>query len=324
MDTFDPLDDAQECTTSARQWALLIITILAMNVSWWLCDMPLLFTRGFGQYLRSVIWQCFRMYTPSCAVVYALLHATTPEEEPYIYYLGPFTDGSKVRPETHPVTGGWKLSHLQLIRAVVFDSLTVVSTGLTIHQSINLPEGAPASGVAFSTWTYPTLPVGVLGLWLIFCTQMRWSRKRTFWLGMLVAIAIGAAVIAPVATLSPAAKKSKIWIAAVFGYAIMAVPVLALINGPGFVIAIGFGFIIRVGGVGIGALSDMAYFPFCELRNKAFGATYLAVGAIGAVLAIVGFWRYIVTGGLPNNPRNRSMYETFGTTPEAAGMASSR
>ncbi|SPO06390.1 uncharacterized protein DNG_09079 [Cephalotrichum gorgonifer] len=297
--------DETECTTSTREWAMLIITILSMNVSWWICDIPLLWTHGFRRYLSSVTWQCYRLYTPSCAALYAQMHARAPEEAPYIYYVGPYFDdpspketrvadpllsaggGIGIDALSPPESPIKTLSRFQISKSLVLDSLTIIATGLTVHQAIILPEDSPTSGIGVSIWAYPTLPVALLGIWQLVCgTWIRWSRKYTLWLGMLLVIGIGAAVIAPVAALSPAREK-KLWILAIIAYVIMALPVLAIISGPGVLIALALGFLIRVGGVGIGSLSDMAYFPFCELRNKAFGATYITIGVIGALLAFV-------------------------------------
>ncbi|KAH7131654.1 hypothetical protein B0J13DRAFT_626715 [Dactylonectria estremocensis] len=118
----------------------------------------------------------------SCAAFYALTYALTPEEEPHIYYSGPFYDilhsqdfpaGGNALPlpmtAEQPATATRGLTSFQLVNSLVIDSLTIVSTGLNINNAVCLPTSSPASGIAFSTWVYPTLPVALLGLWLLIC-----------------------------------------------------------------------------------------------------------------------------------------------------------
>ncbi|WAO92172.1 Hypothetical protein NCS54_00966700 [Fusarium falciforme] len=332
MDKSDSTDSDlanSNCTDSALEWAMIIITIIAINVTWWLLELPLLWTHGAQMYLNSVMWQCFRTYMPCCAAIYALSYARTTQEEPYIYYIGPFYDVLNAsnqdqtpsqsqshdmtargdnEPESRevqpPATRG--LSKFQLIKSILIDSLSIVATGLTVNTAVHLPVGN-TSGVAVSTWVYPSLPVAVIGLWLLVCgTWIRWSRRWTIWLGMLVVIAVGAALITPVAVLSPAGKKNKIWGAAIIAYVLVGLPLLAsrssaLTAFP--IVAIGLAG--RVGGVGVGAISKAAYFPYCQLQHKAFGVIYLAVGVLGGLLAVVAWFRYIWRLDPTTNPRNK-------------------
>jgi drug/metabolite transporter (DMT)-like permease len=56
----------------------------------------------------------------------------------------------------------------------------------------------------------------------------------------------------------------------------------------------------RVGGMVAGALVSKAYFPFCQLKGKPFGITYLVVGCIGGFLATCGlfyFWSKALRDG---------------------------
>ncbi|KAJ3460183.1 hypothetical protein MRS44_011050 [Fusarium solani] len=320
------------CTDSALEWAMLIITIIAINVTWWLFEIPLLWTHGAHMYLNSVMWQCFRTYMPCCAAIYALTYARTTQEEPYIYYIGPFYDvlnasnhdqsqspsqsqsqDMALRGENEPesqeaqpaATRG--LSKFQFIKCILIDSLSIVATALTVNTAVHLPVGGNTSVAVVSTWVYPSLPVAVIGLWLLVCgIWIRWSRRWTIWLGMLVVIAVGAAFITPVAVLSPAGKKNKVWGAGIAAYAFMGLPILAgrtaaLTAFPVVVI----GLAARVGGVGVGAISKTIYFPYCQLKHKAFGIVYLAVGVLGGLLAVVAWFRYIWRLDPTTNPRNK-------------------
>ncbi|RSL61093.1 hypothetical protein CEP53_005224 [Fusarium sp. AF-6] len=335
MDKSDSTDSdlaSSQCTDSALEWAMLIITIIAINVTWWLLELPLLWTHGVRMYLNSVMWQCFRAYMPCCAAICALCYSRTTQEEPYIYYVGPFYDilnplsqeqsqspslsqshDMALRGENEPesqeaqptLTRG--LSKFQLIKFILIDSLSIVATGLTVNTAVHLPVDSDTSGVGSSTWIYPSLPVAVIGLWLLVCgTWIRWSRRWTIWIGMLVVIAVGAALITPVIVLSPLGKKSKAWIGAIVAYGLVGLPVLAVrsdaINAfP----AVGIGLLARVGGIGVGAIAKTAYFPYCQLKHKAFGVIYLGVGVLGGLLAIMAWFRYIWRLDPTKNPRNK-------------------
>jgi hypothetical protein len=50
--------------------------------------------------------------------------------------------------------------------------------------------------------------------------------------------------------------------------------------------------VCRVGGIGLGAITNGAYFPFCQLKGQAFGIAYLVVGGIGGVMAIGGLFMF--------------------------------
>jgi hypothetical protein len=275
---------APTCTTSSLDWAGLIFTIIAINVSWWLADIPLLWKHGFRQYLDSVTWQCLRLYMPSLAALYALTLAQTPHEQAFIYYTGPFYDAlNRDRP-----AASRGLTIIQLAKALVLDLFSIISTILTVASAIQVPADADTSGINSSIWAYPSLPVAIIGLWILFCSRLTWSRAWTIWLGLLVIIIVGVALALPLALLSPGAKEGGFWIAAVVGYGFMALPFTFMNNAPVVLICTALGLVFRVGGIGLGALSELAYFPFCQLKGQPFAITYITVGAIGAALAIWG------------------------------------
>jgi hypothetical protein len=326
----DPSNDdtGPVCTTSATDWATLVITIISINMTWWLLEIPLIWKHGFKRYFYSVTWQCFRMYMPCCAAIVALLTARSSQEEPYIFYVGPFDNGqidpqapnieitslpARTEPEpAQPETPTRALSRFQLIKSLAVDGATILGTALTINTTINAPAGTSKFGASRFTWMYPTLPVALFGLWLLLCgTWLRWRRKWTCWLGMLLVVAVGAAMTAPVAVSSP----THTWYPAILGYAFMGLPILAYPHGVIITGGILLGFVARVGGVGIGALSPAANFPFCQLRHPAFGALYLTIGGIGAILAFVGWFKFLWRlEGVAENPRNKDWMALVLTT----------
>jgi hypothetical protein len=130
------------------------------------------------------------------------------------------------------------------------------------------------------------------GLWKIISSSLQLQSRTTKWLGWLVIIIVGLAVILPLALVSPEYRASVMWCPALIGYAVMGLLILAYVPGAGFW-ANAIVVMARVGGMAGGALISTAYFPFCQLKGKPFGVTYLVVGCIGGILATRGmfyFW----------------------------------
>jgi hypothetical protein len=277
--------DSPACTHSSLEWAGLIISIVAINVSWWLFDVPLIWKHSWKHYLNSVMWQCFRLYMPGIAAIYAIRMATSCEEQPFIYYTGTTHDASSTDQPS-------RLSKFKYTKALLTDSVTIVATGITLSTAVHSPVGTNISGFNSSLRSYPSLPVAVWGLWLILCSHLRWKSGWAKWAGFLVVICVGLALALPLALASPEGRSSSIWFPALIGYIIMGLPILAY-SFRVAVVAEMFVVIIRVGGIGIGACTPMAYFPFCQLKGKAFGVTYLLVGSIGGLIALCGLFNYL-------------------------------
>jgi hypothetical protein len=267
-----------QCTDSYTDWAGLIVSILAMNVSWWLLDIPLIRTRGFQHYLKSVAWQCYRLYLPSLAALYALRAAETPQEPPLIYYTGP-------QSLSDDPTSPRRLSKFRLAKSLLIDAMTIVATGLSIRTATRTPVGTPISGSNSTLWAFPSLPVAIIGLWLLLCSFTGWQRRYILFGGLLVVLAVGLALVLPLALVSPIDRSTSGWFPAILSYVLMALPIMlyARLLPIGMVIVI----LARVGGVAIGAMTPGAYFPFCPLKSVAFGAVYIAVGSLGGLLAMI-------------------------------------
>lgn len=282
MNTTAPSSADPECTSSSVEWAGLVVSVISINVSWWLFDIPLLWQHGIKRYLESVAWQCYRLHMPAVVAIYALRKATTRQEGPRIYYTGLFHD-----PDTPSDEG---LSKFQYGKALLIDLLTVVATGVTMSTAIHTPANSDISGTNSSLWSFPSLPVAVHGLWILLCSRLDWPRRRTTLLGILVVLVVGAALILPLALASPVERATSVWFPALLGYLVMALPILIC---PPFVL-IGTALVVidRVGGLALGAISPIAYFPFCQIKGDAFGVTYLVVGAIGGIMAIGGWLRW--------------------------------
>jgi hypothetical protein len=142
-----------QCSSSKEEWGGLILSIIAINVTWWLLDIPLLWKHGLKRYLKSVMWQCFRVHMPGIAVLYAIRKSGSPKEQTFIYYTGAI--------ENSDDPGGSKLSRLQYAKALLTDTITVVSSGITLHTAIKTPAGVNVPGVNSTQWAYPSLPVAV-------------------------------------------------------------------------------------------------------------------------------------------------------------------
>ncbi|GAB1317994.1 hypothetical protein MFIFM68171_08204 [Madurella fahalii] len=283
--------EATLCTTSSLEWTALILTIFTTNVSWWLFDIPLLWQYGFRQYMSSVIWQCFRLHMPSCAAIYAIMAARNSAEEPFIYYSGPFYNAiSRDFPEGQRSPP--RLTRFGFVKALTLDTLTVISTIVTIYNACQLPEGTDIHGLNSSLWMFPSLPVAVIGLWLLLCSVIKWRRRWTILLGLLMICVVGVALALPLALVSAVTRPGNLWIASVVGYVMIALPVAIWNNLWMVLLCAAYGVLFRVCGLGAAALAESGYFPFCQLRSSAFGGVYIGFGVLAAILAVWG--RYTI------------------------------
>ena len=298
-------NEGYECTTSALEWTGLIFTIVSVNVSWWLFSLPLLFRHGFRLYIFSVTWESMRLYMPAFLALFALKAARTPEESPYIYYLGPLyvpqrrqelgpgmgpLSGVELQLDVRPLLG---LSNFQFIKALAIDSLTVIAT--IINLVLDLRKGPrkidTSQPATSSLWVYPTLPVAVIGLWLLLSARLRMREVWTVLGGFAVLLAIGTAITVPMAWISSNGGSNLVWVASMVGYLVLALPLVAC-NIQLWITALTLvTCFFRVGALGLTAAGEFSghfqfiYFPFCQLRNTGFSLTYIFVGLSGAFLA---------------------------------------
>jgi len=307
--------EPEVCSTSTVEWAGLIITIIGVNVSWWLFSIPIWFQYGYRQYTKSVMWECFRVYMPSLAALAAIALAQTPEEEPYIYYVGPFYDLFHAQLGQDLDLGPdvpRHMSKFQYAKALVADGLTIASTTITIYTAVNLPTTANVVGIHASVWVYPTLPVAVIGLWLLLCPLLNLkSRWWTVGLGLSLVLAVGLAIGLLLALGSEVSQTNKIWIGGIVTYAVMALPLTAYdFCGNWWVfLCTTVCWYCRVGQLGIAVIRSTfapEEFPFCPLQKWGFGFAYLIVGLIGLYFAFFGRLKFFLTisAVAPLNPRN--------------------
>jgi hypothetical protein len=92
---------------------------------------------------------------PGVAVLYAIRKGTSPKQQPFIYYTGPIQNSHD--------PGDSTLSKFQYAKALLTDSITIVSSGITLHTAVNTPASIDVPGAAANStqWAYPSLPVAV-------------------------------------------------------------------------------------------------------------------------------------------------------------------
>ncbi|KXJ88425.1 hypothetical protein Micbo1qcDRAFT_207158 [Microdochium bolleyi] len=328
--------NSPKCTNSATEWATIILTMLATNASWWLFELPLLFTHGFKTFCKSVAWQCLRNHTCGLAHLYAMRRGANAQEWAYIYYMGPFWHKTKPPPPSEnsnsPTATGpatevvWKLTRFQIALHLAADTVSLVAAGLSVREAVNIPATFwSASTEQYSgvynvfVWIYPTVPVALTGLYMLFCSFVlstpgsksarnsdSWTSdtatRRATWFGLYALLAIGAvAILVPTQFLSAAGQKSFLPLT-IIAYILMASPLAATSCGCGGAVSTLFCVLValsvRMLGVVAGALVDEFYFPFCQLKSVGFAAAYGSVGVLGAGFAVWGRFYFFGSGSV--------------------------
>ena len=208
-----------------------------------------------------------------------------------MYYYGFEVDGT-----------GHKMTSFELVKAVVIDLFTVVGAIITLHKSthyhVNKQGDVPLSESASASSIFPTLPVAIVGFWLLAATHFK---VRNIWAilgGGILMIVLPGLTLSLVLVYHSPLRKGGLWALTLINYVYLAVPFLAFLplqkHFP-LVLLITVGcFMARVGYVAIGSISDARIIsPFCQRSQSArvFGWIYLMLGIIASLLALIGRYR---------------------------------
>ncbi|KAH8692601.1 hypothetical protein BGW36DRAFT_430357 [Talaromyces proteolyticus] len=288
MSDSDYVPDYEKCDATALDWASLVITFITVNVTWWLIDIPKTWKFGFRAYINAISWQCLRISLPSVAAVYAFYHHKETHEMAKIYYHGFHPDSEEQR---RP------MALMQVMRALVVDSLTIVATCMTIYKACHVTTdsiGDPTvSGWNISLWVYPTLPVAIMGFWMLAASYFRIRNPWILLAGGFLALALACVTFTLVLYYLSPLRNGNMWVASLILYIYLALPWSLILPGtPLELLILAMSVMVRAGGVTAGALSSDAYFPFCQLRKKAFGGVYLALGILAALFAIYARFKW--------------------------------
>jgi hypothetical protein len=222
---------------------------------------------------------------PSVAGICSIYHATELHDLPKIYYYG-FDPDDVRRPMTF----------LEYLKALSADTLTVLSTSVTIYKACHMKVdkyGEPdMRGWNSSYWAYPTLPVALIGFWLLAVSLLKLRNIWAIFIGGFLALAIPCVTFSLILYYLSPLRQGGNWFAATFTYIYLSLP-FALIPHVGFQVLIPvLSVMARTGVIAASAMSSEADFPFCKLKNNAFGATYLAFGILAGLLAIYGRFKW--------------------------------
>ncbi|KAH7909737.1 hypothetical protein BJ138DRAFT_190330 [Hygrophoropsis aurantiaca] len=272
------LSNEDACDTSPLDWALLVLMFLSTHVTWWAVHLPTLYRTGFGAYLHVVAWECMRIHLPSFAGFLAV--AGHPPEHWHSNYYSGISTTTRTR---------------GLGTALLKDGLIFVTTILSVVRlctALRSPAGFDLSGMNGSLYDYPSLPTALIGACITIAGMSRVSAPRIAWITTGVLACAGAAIVTAVALSDTGPEKTNVWYGILFTYLAMSLP-LALIAPRTIlpVLCVTIAALARVGGPAAGALSADAYFPYCQLKGKAFGGVLVALGVLAGLLALYGFIR---------------------------------
>jgi hypothetical protein len=148
------------------------------------------------------------------------------------------------------------------------------------------------SGLNSTYWAYPSLPVALIGFWLLAASELKLRNIWAILIGGFLVLAISCVAFTLVLYYLSPLRQDSTWILPTVEYILISLP-WALIPHLIFQLLVpAVSVIVRTGGVALGAMTPDAYFPFCKLKGNGFGGTYLAFGVLAAVLAIYGRFKW--------------------------------
>ncbi|KXX78111.1 hypothetical protein MMYC01_205098 [Madurella mycetomatis] len=275
----DALNPATCDTITPLTWASLVVTFFAIQLSWWIFDIPLLWKKGgVGAFITAISWACVRSHTPCSAGIIAAVKGRDASEFARVYYLG--------KPRLAMVPPQWTAR--KYWSCLGADLASVAATAMTLYQACTLSEHDPRR-FGMSLWMYPSLPVALMGLCLLAGEHFFPRTKKGNWwlLAMTVSVQILAGVGIAVLLWWFDSTERDMWYLSIIFYSIMLVPVV-LIRQAGSFLILG-SWTSRVGGVSFAALNHYSGGqPYCKLQGVGFAVVYMVLGAIAAILGVVG------------------------------------
>lgn len=296
---------SSSCDASVLDWASLILTFITAQVTWWLLETPLLRKKGgLRLFIERVVWNCVRLHQPSAAGIIAFARTggggqgqNEVPEWARTYYFGPRRrrrrrqqrQGVAAPPPEEEEVEVEVMTRFKLVTALAADSFVLVSTGTTLYQACAHTDGGRQSRSAYALFMFPSLPVALIGLSLLLGQRLRLRGGFLLCLIVLVLLLVGTAVALLLWRFGSDDDPGGLpWFLSLIVYAYMVVP-LGICNHLGLALVVNFlSMFARVGGVGFAALSNRSDFPYCGLKNTAFGATYLALGGLAALFSVIG------------------------------------
>lgn len=283
-------------TVTAFTWATFVLTILTIQVTWWIFDVPLLWRKrdpnsnnsesgGFWIFIQSISWTCLRSHLAGTAAAIAARRGADTSEFAKIYYLG--LKGGVVPPRWNT----WKLC-----ASVAADLMNIANSIMTIYLACTLSDIDAKRLASIGMWVYPTLPVSLIGLCLL--AGERWIPLRAtagarsggnWFLGILtlfVLLVVGLICSLVLWKFDKSCLGYTWWVSLLF-YLFLCCPLIWA--GQFLLVACAIGALVRIGAVTLAAFAHYSGGqPYCALKGPAFGIVYLVLGVLAALLAAMG------------------------------------
>jgi hypothetical protein len=226
-------------------------------------------------FLDSISWSCVRSHQPGAAGIIAARRGKDSSEYARVFYLG-------LKREESPAE--W--TTFSLAKILLVDSITLVATGVTLYQACTLTEAEQETQFLGSgLWAFPTLPAVLIGWCFLAGERTGMSNKKLLLLAVTTLVLAGVAVAL---VLWKFQTHLDLWFWPIIVYGVAILPIGLIFPRLSFLTSI-YGWFARVGAVGITSLQHHGNgLPWCKLKGPAFGAVYMAIGGIAAILAAIG------------------------------------
>lgn len=188
-------DQEPYCTSNILDWILLVATLLLFCGSWWICEVPIFFSRNtyyklqpstgkllqrgrLWRFWHTIEWNCTRTIMPSYVAVVAMARNPDPKTWMGLYYFGSQRESRDKTPFT-----SW-----QWAKVLLMDGVAIVVHILLVYRgATGLETPLPPS-----VWLLSYLVAPLLGLYLFIIGKFR----RPVWRRFAITAAIPVLLIA--------------------------------------------------------------------------------------------------------------------------------
>lgn len=173
--------DPPGCTASGLDWALIVLSLTLISLTWWTLEIPdLVFKKPnydavsassgpmragrFWRFFRAITWNCTRTLMPSYVAVIAMARNRDPKAWPRLYYFGhePNSDDLALQPFS---AWEWAKAAGPDLAHVVTQALLIYRGSTAIHD-----QDVPLN---YGMWLFTSTPGPIVGLYLLVLPYLR-------------------------------------------------------------------------------------------------------------------------------------------------------
>lgn len=283
-----------ECWATPLDWCLLIFSFLLLSITWWLLEIPTIWSHGFVAFMKRIAVHSLRLHVPTAQGILALARGRNPALWPKLYYYGGSEDDAEEVPGL--------LTIWQWVSMLVPDTLVVIGTCLGAYRFCAMGFVSYFPAMNFHLWLLPQLPAALVGYCILAASFLR-VRNRFYVILLiysvlvLVGFAFALAIYLPLRRHGDEAAELMEMQMVLIGalYCVMILPwTLLSCCCPVllFFFFVCICMLARILIVSMDMLSDtydtMDVFPFCQVSGESFAYAFITFGVLAWFLGSFG------------------------------------